>query len=94
MKHGSPTLRPGACSFMSHWVGGSGLRGEEGLHAVRGLRSVVHGFASLEVAGGFGLPLNLDESFRRLVEMFIHGLQKEGAGFHPAPEERNAPKAR
>ena len=50
---------------------------EDGLHAVRGLRSVVHGFASLEVAGGFGLPLDLDESFRRLVEMFIGGLQQE-----------------
>jgi AcrR family transcriptional regulator len=61
-------------------VASFGLGGEDGLHAVRGLRSVVHGFASLEVAGGFGLPLNLDESFHRLVEMFIHGLQEEGEG--------------
>jgi AcrR family transcriptional regulator len=61
-------------------VASFGLSGEDGLHAVRGLRSVVHGFASLEVAGGFGLPLNLDESFHRLVEMFIHGLQEEGEG--------------
>ena len=58
-------------------VASFGLSGEDGLHAVRGLRSVVHGFASLEVAGGFGLPLDLDESFRRLVEMFIGGLQQE-----------------
>lgn len=57
-------------------VASFGLSGEDGLHAVRGLRSLVHGFASLEVAGGFGLPLNLDESFRRLVEMFINGLQQ------------------
>jgi AcrR family transcriptional regulator len=54
-----------------------GLSEADGLHAVRGLRSMVHGFASLEVAGGFGLPLDLDESFRRLVEMFIGGLQQE-----------------
>jgi AcrR family transcriptional regulator len=60
-------------------VASFGLSGEDGLHAVRGLRSVVHGFASLEVAGGFGLSLDLDESFRRLVEMFIRGLQ-QGAG--------------
>jgi len=52
-----------------------GLEGEDGLHAVRGLRSVVHGFATLEVAGGFGLPLDLDESFRHLVDMLIRGLQ-------------------
>jgi AcrR family transcriptional regulator len=56
-------------------VGSFGLAGENGLHAVRGLRSVVHGFASLEVAGGFGLPLDCDESFRRLVDMLIEGLQ-------------------
>jgi AcrR family transcriptional regulator len=61
-------------------VGSFGLDGEDGLHAVRGLRSVVHGFASLEVAGGFGLPLDCDESFRRLVEMLILGLQQLANG--------------
>jgi len=55
-------------------VASFGLAGEDGLHAVRGLRSLVHGFATLEVAGGFGLPLDCDESFRRLVSMFIRGL--------------------
>ena len=54
------------------------LEGEDGLHAVRGLRSLVHGFATLEIAGGFGLPLDCDESFRRLVEMFIRGLDQTG----------------
>src|SRR5512136_115579 len=39
-------------------VGSFGLQGEDALHAVRGLRSVVHGFATLEVVGGFGLPLD------------------------------------
>ena len=52
-----------------------GLSGEDGLHAVRGLRSIVHGFATLEVAGGFGLALDCDESFRRLVDLFIRGLK-------------------
>lgn len=55
-----------------------GLGGEEALHAARGLRSAVHGFATLEIAGGFGLPLNLDESFRRLIESLISGFG-EGA---------------
>jgi AcrR family transcriptional regulator len=33
--------------------------GEEGaIHAVRGLRSIVHGFATLELAGGFGMALD------------------------------------
>jgi hypothetical protein len=57
-------------------VASFGLSGEDGLHAVRGLRSIVHGFATLEVAGGFGLPLDCDESFRRLVSLFIRGLQQ------------------
>jgi AcrR family transcriptional regulator len=50
------------------------LEGEDGIHAVRGLRSLVHGFATLETAGGFGMPLDLDESFRRMVDVFIEGL--------------------
>ncbi len=50
------------------------LTGEEALHAVRGLRSLVHGFATLEIAGGFGLPLSLDESFDRLLQMFVRAL--------------------
>ncbi|MCL5997135.1 MAG: WHG domain-containing protein [Chloroflexi bacterium] len=56
-------------------VASFGLAGADALHAVRGLRSVVHGFATLELAGGFGLPLDCDESFRRLVTMLIHGLE-------------------
>ncbi len=55
-----------------------GLRGKNALHAVRGLRSVVHGFATLEVAGGFGLPLDCDESFRRVVDTLIRGLAASG----------------
>ncbi|HWQ11608.1 MAG TPA: WHG domain-containing protein [Roseiflexaceae bacterium] len=51
-----------------------GLAREDALHAVRGLRSVVHGFATLELAGGFGMPLDRDESFTRLMRAFIAGL--------------------
>jgi AcrR family transcriptional regulator len=34
----------------------------------RGLRSFVHGFATLEVAGGFGLPEDVDASFEGLID--------------------------
>jgi AcrR family transcriptional regulator len=57
-----------------------GLHGDDAIHAVRGLRSLVHGFATLEVSGGFGIPLELDESFIRLIDLFIAGLQKQKAG--------------
>jgi AcrR family transcriptional regulator len=54
-----------------------GLEGEDAIHAVRALRSLVHGFTTLEVSGGFGMPLDLDESFQRLVDLFVAGLQKQ-----------------
>jgi AcrR family transcriptional regulator len=52
------------------------LSHDEALHAVRGLRAIVHGFVALEAAGGFGLPLDLDESFRRLVDAFVRDLAR------------------
>jgi len=57
-----------------------GLHGQTAVHAVRGLRSVVHGFATLESAGGFGLPLDTEESFQVLVRMLISGVQALAAG--------------
>ena len=52
-----------------------GLQREDGVHALRAFRSMVHGFATLEVAGGFGLPQDCDESFQRLVKTLVAGLQ-------------------
>lgn len=52
-----------------------GLQGKDAIHALRAFRSLVHGFASLEVAGGFGLPEDCDESFRRLVNALQAGLK-------------------
>jgi AcrR family transcriptional regulator len=51
------------------------LTDDAAIHAVRGLRSIMHGFVSLERAGGFGYPLDLDESFRLLVDTFLAGLR-------------------
>jgi AcrR family transcriptional regulator len=52
------------------------LQEETAIHAVRGLRSALHGFVTLEASGGFGIPLGLDESFRRLIQMLIRGLHQ------------------
>jgi AcrR family transcriptional regulator len=56
-----------------------GLKGNDAIHAVRGLRSLVHGFVSLEIAGGFGLPVDCDESFSVLIDYFITGLRSRAA---------------
>jgi AcrR family transcriptional regulator len=52
------------------------LAGDDALHTIRGLRSLTHGFASLELAGGFGLPLDRDESYRRLLRAYLVGLKR------------------
>ncbi len=53
-----------------------GLQGDEAIHAIRGLRAALHGFIALETSGGFGIPLDLDESFLWLVQMMIRGLHQ------------------
>jgi AcrR family transcriptional regulator len=50
------------------------LEDEEMLHAVRVIRSALHGFVSLEAGGGFALPLDLDLSFERLIGTLAAGL--------------------
>jgi AcrR family transcriptional regulator len=53
-----------------------GLAGDDAIHAIRALRSLMHGFVSLEAAGGFAMPLDLDESYRRLVDGFAASLTR------------------
>ncbi len=55
-------------------LGGYGLERDDALHATRALRASLHGFVALEAAGAFGLPLDLDESFERLVALHDAGL--------------------
>jgi AcrR family transcriptional regulator len=62
-----------------------GLAEVEAIHAVRGLRAIAHGFATIEAAGGFGLALDKDESFRRLVAAYTAGLTR-GMGFEEQVE--------
>jgi AcrR family transcriptional regulator len=82
---GDPALRAAAgevvdvlLAVLRHWA----LEGDEAVHAVRVIRSAVHGFVALEAAGGFGLPLDRDASFDRLVATLTAGL--------PAPRRARA----
>ena len=50
------------------------LGGDEEIHALRGLRSLVHGFAALEMRGALKHPVDREASFAWLIEMFIAGL--------------------
>jgi AcrR family transcriptional regulator len=52
-------------------LAGWDIEGEEAVHLVRVMRSALHGFVSLEIGGGFGLPLDLDHSFDLLVDSLL-----------------------
>ncbi len=64
------------------------LSSADALHMVRILRSVVHGFVSLDRAGGFALPLDTDETFRRLVDIVLLYLHDHHPSTDEAPEIR------
>jgi AcrR family transcriptional regulator len=53
------------------------LEGDEVLHAARALRSALHGFVLLETGGGFGLDLDVTQSYRWLLKMFEAGLTRD-----------------
>ena len=59
-------------------LSGYGVRDADALHATRGLRVIIHGFVSLDAAGGFRLKLDLEESFRRLLAAFARDLAERG----------------
>ncbi len=49
-------------------LAGYGLEGDDAIDAARALRAALHGFVHLETNQGFGLPADIDRSYRRLVE--------------------------
>lgn len=51
-----------------------GLYGDDAIHAIRGLRAILHGFTLLEMAEGYMMPLDRDESFERLVKAYLDGI--------------------
>nr|WP_274387673.1 TetR-like C-terminal domain-containing protein [Salsipaludibacter albus] len=55
-------------------LGDLGLTGDDAVDAARAVRSALHGFVTLEAAGGFGLPRDVDRSFTSLVDTLHRGL--------------------
>jgi Tetracyclin repressor-like, C-terminal domain len=60
-------------------LAGYGVKGDDALHAIRGFRAIIHGFVSLDAAGGFRLKLDLEESLNRLLGAFARDLAARGA---------------
>jgi AcrR family transcriptional regulator len=73
---------------------GYGIVGDDALHVVRVFRSALHGFVSLEISGGFGLPLSLDHSYACLLNVLDLGLEHWADNVRPAqpvkPDQENS----
>ena len=74
-------------SFAAVLLGYSMDPGQE-IHALRTLRSVLHGFATLEAEGGFQLDTDVDESFTWLIDFIDRGLQAITSNPGPAHDRR------
>ncbi|HEY5185539.1 MAG TPA: WHG domain-containing protein [Actinomycetes bacterium] len=55
-------------------LAGYDLHGIDAIDATRAIRSTLHGFIALESSGGFGLPVDIDRSFERLVDGLVVAL--------------------
>ena len=55
-------------------LAGFDLHDHDAVDAVRGLRALMHGFVTLEAAGGFRIPQDPERSYRRLVEAYARTL--------------------
>jgi hypothetical protein len=49
-------------------------------HALRALRSIFHGFATLQATNGFQWSTDIDESFEWLINFVDRGLRSTSAG--------------
>ena len=63
-------------------LGSMGLSEEDRVHALRGIRSMVHGFGQLEAGGQFRTEVDRDVSFSRMLTTFVEAItqQKPPAG--------------
>ena len=70
-------LIPGIERVLASWAAmllGYRLDSNQEIHAMRMLRSVLHGFSTLEAAGGFQIDASVDDSFTWMITFLDHGL--------------------
>jgi AcrR family transcriptional regulator len=68
-----------ALAVISAALKGYHLDGPDLIHAIRMWRAACHGLASLEIAGGFGLPQSVDATFERLIDALDHAFRDNSA---------------
>lgn len=68
------TMKNQVLELFTQVLAGFELNDDALIHAIRGLRSVLHGFSSLERIGGFGLSVDVNQSFELIITTFLQGL--------------------
>jgi AcrR family transcriptional regulator len=71
-------LVPAAQRLLASWAAmlhGYRLDPDQEIHALRMLRSILHGFATLEADGGFQINADIDDSFTWMLGFIDHGLK-------------------
>jgi AcrR family transcriptional regulator len=74
-------------------LGGYGITGDDAVDATRSLRAALHGFVTLEAAGGFGMPREVDRSFDRFLTAFDAALTRWAGDKPTKPGARRRPAA-
>jgi AcrR family transcriptional regulator len=76
-------LVPAVDRVLASWsamLRGYDLDPVEEIHALRMLRSVLHGFATLEAIGSFQIDADVDDSFAWLIDFIDRGLTRRAEG--------------
>ncbi len=80
-------LVPAVERVLASWsamLHGYQLDPDQEIHALRMLRSLLHGFATLEAAGSFQIDIGVDDSFTWIVDFIDQGLRANGPTAPPA----------
>jgi AcrR family transcriptional regulator len=65
-------------------LNGYDLHADDAVDAIRALRAALHGFVTLEAAGGFGLPADIERSFDRLVAGLVTAFSRWSGAVAPS----------
>ena len=71
-----------------------GIEPGQDVHALRMLRSLLHGFAVIEAAGGFQMDTGVDDSFAWIVDFVDGGLKQVGRGAQAGETKPSQPASR
>jgi AcrR family transcriptional regulator len=66
---------------------------DQEIHAMRMLRSLLHGFATVEAAGGFQVATDVDDSFAWIIDFIDRGLRSAAALDGTSPRARSTSTA-